>query len=79
MVLVLDLMLPDMNGIALVQELERRGLRRMPILVMSASRRQLVQAQEANIGDAYILKGARGFSFHTVMDAIGKLSLQQAS
>ena len=55
-VVLLDLMLPGMDGVQFAEELDRRGLRaRVPIIVMSAADQAQVQA--AHIGaDAYVPK-----------------------
>jgi DNA-binding response OmpR family regulator len=49
-VLVLDLMMPRMDGIQLVQELERRGRRgQLPILVLTARRDAAEQVQQLGV------------------------------
>lgn len=52
---LLDLMMPIMDGWQFVSELETRGWRRMPILVLSADR--AVQQHSAKLrADAYLAK-----------------------
>jgi DNA-binding response OmpR family regulator len=46
---IVDLMLPDMNGIALAKCLEDEGFDRTPKIAMSASRQLLRRAEESHL------------------------------
>ena len=47
-IIILDLMLPGLDGIALVREIELRKRRTAPILVISAHKQDSSRAQEIN-------------------------------
>jgi two-component system response regulator MprA len=54
-VVLLDLMMPVMDGWQFVSELESRGWRRMPLLILSADRAVQSHAQKLR-ADAYLAK-----------------------
>lgn len=53
---IIDIMLPDMNGIALAARLKDEGFSETPKIAMSASRDMLQVADESNLFDAAIPK-----------------------
>lgn len=53
---IIDIMLPDMNGIALAARLKDEGFFATPKIAMSASRDMLHVAEESNLFDATVSK-----------------------
>lgn len=67
--ILLDLNMPHMDGVAFVQELERQGLRRCPIAIITASTAAVAKERLASIhADALFLK-----PFH-LMDVLNTLA-----
>ncbi|MGH2485718.1 MAG: response regulator, partial [Ktedonobacterales bacterium] len=68
--LVLDLMMPRMNGQGVVQEMERRQLRpRIPVLILSASGDAQTDAEQLH-ADGVVCKP---FDIDVVLDAAQRL------
>jgi len=53
---LVDLMMPDKNGIQLARELRAKGMDRTPMIAMSASRHMLDQAAESRLFDDCVSK-----------------------
>lgn len=68
--ILLDLMMPRMNGYEFARELQRRGLRsEIPIIVLTADRRARQKAEELG-ADAFL---AKPFDVNELLDKVERL------
>ncbi len=74
-IVIIDLMLPGMNGVEFVREIERRKRRNAPILVISAMEKGRLQAQEIN-AEGYLQKP---FSLETFIHQVNTLVEEHAA
>jgi len=69
--IILDYMMPKMDGLIFIQELERRGMRQnIPILMLSANHRAQEQIAAAHV-EGYL---AKPFGIADLLEMIGRLA-----
>jgi len=68
---IMDLKMPKMDGIALLNELKNAGIQSIPILVLSSTADQQIQEKCKNLGaTAFLKKPFSHEDFKTVLDRI---------